>query len=80
MYTIIQFLLLAFCFIYLVTFCTVYTGTKDKVFQSYGIALIEILIIKILYGIALAVLRRVSLTKQKKTLYEIVLLMNTYLV
>ena len=79
-YTIIQFLLLAFCFIYLVTFCTVYTGTKDKVFQSYGIALIEILIIKILYGIALAVLRRVSLTKQKKTLYEIVLLMNTYLV
>ena len=79
-YTIIQFLLLAFCFIYLVTFCTVYTGTKDKVFQSYGIALIEILIIKILYGIALAVLRRVSLTKEKKTLYEIVLLMNTYLV
>ena len=79
-YTIIQFLLLAFCFIYLVTFCTVYTGTKDKVFQSYGIALIEILIIKILYGIALAILRRVSLTKQKKTLYEIVLLMNTYLV
>jgi hypothetical protein len=79
-YTVIQFLLLAFCFIYFVTFCTVYTGTKTKVFQSYGIALIEILIIKILYAIALAVLRKVSLTKEKKILYEIVLFMNTYIV
>ena len=79
-YSIIEFLLLAFCFIYFVTFCTVYTGTKDKVFKSYGIALIEILIIKIIYGIVLAILRKVSLSKEKKTLYDIVVFMNTYLV
>ncbi len=79
-YSIIEFLLLAFCFIYFVTFCTVYTGTKNKVFKSYGIALIEILIIKIVYGIVLAILRKVSLSKEKKTLYDIVVFMNTYLV
>ena len=79
-YTIIQSLLLAFCFVYFVTFCSVYTGTKSKVFKSYVFALIEILIIKIIYGIALAVLRRFSLTKEKKTLYNVVLFMNTYLV
>ena len=79
-YSIIEFLLLAFCFIYFVTFCTVYTGTKDKVFKSYGIALIEILIIKIVYGIVLAILRKISLSKEKKTLYDIVVFMNTYLV
>jgi hypothetical protein len=79
-YSVIQFILLAFFFVYFVTFCSVYTGTQNKVFRSYGIALIEILIIKILYGIALAVLRKVSLTKENKTLYDIVLLMDTYLV
>jgi hypothetical protein len=79
-YTFIEFLLLAFCFIYFVTFCTVYTGTMNKVFKSYGIALIEVLIIKIIYGIVLAILRRFSLNKGKKTLYDVVLFMDTYLV
>ena len=79
-YSLIEFLLLAFCFIYFVTFCTVYTGTMNKVFKSYGIALIEVLIIKIIYGIVLAILRRVSLNKGKKTLYDVVLFMDTYLV
>ena len=79
-YTIIEFLLLAFCFVYFVTFCTVYTGTMNKVFKSYGIALIEVLIIKIIYGIVLAILRKVSLAKEKKTLYNVVLFMDTYLV
>ena len=79
-YSIIEFLLLGFCFIYFVTFCTVYTGTMSKVFKAYGIALIEVLIIKIIYGIVLGILRKVSLTKQKKTLYDVVLFMDTYLV
>lgn len=79
-YSIIQFLLLAFCFVYFVTFCSVYTGTQSKVFKSYGIALIEVLIIKIIYGIVLAILRKISLVKEKKTLYNVILFMDTYLV
>ena len=78
-YSIIEFLLLAFCFIYFVTFCSVFTGTMSKVFKSYGIALIEVLIIKIIYGIVLAILRKVSLEKENKVLYDVVLFMNTYL-
>ena len=79
-YSIIEFLLLGFCFVYFVTFCTVYTGTMSKVFKAYGIALIEVLIIKIIYGIVLAILRKISLDKENKTLYNIILFMNTYLV
>ena len=79
-YTIVEILLLVFCFLYLTVFCTVYTGTQEKVFKAYGIALIEILIIKIIYGIALAIMRHVSLSKEKKGLYDVVLFMNTYLV
>ena len=79
-YTLIEFILLIFSFLYLTVFCTVYTGTQSKTFKEYGIALIEILIIKILYAIALAIMRYISLTKQKKKLYDVVLFMNTYLV
>ena len=79
-YSIIQFMLLAFCFIYLTVFGSVFTGTMSKVFKAYGIALIEILIIKILYGIALGIMRYISLTQEKKGLYDVVLFMDTYLV
>ena len=79
-YSVIQFLLLIFCFLYLTVFCSVYTGTKTKIFKAYGIALIEILIIKIIYAIVLAILRYVSLTNRKKGLYDVVKFMNTYLV
>ena len=79
-YTLIESISLIFSFLYLTVFCTVYTGTQSKTFKEYGIALVEILIIKILYAIALAIMRYISLTKQKKTLYEVVLFMNTYLV
>ena len=79
-YSIIEFVCLIFSFLYLSVFCSVYTGTKTRVFKAYGIALIEVLIIKILYGIALSIMRYISLSKQKKGLYEVVLFMNTYLV
>ena len=79
-YLIIQFIILAFCFIYFATFCSVYIGTKIRVFRSYGIALVEILIIKIIYGIILSILRKISLSKKSKVFYDIVLLMTTYLV
>jgi hypothetical protein len=79
-YSVVELLMLAFCFIYLSVFSTVYIGTASRAFKAYGIALIEILIIKILYGIALAIMRNVSLSKSNKKLYDVVLFMNTYLV
>ena len=79
-YSVIEFMLLIFSFLYLTVFCSVYTGTKTRVFKAYGITLIEVVIIKIIYGIALAIMRYISLSKQKKGLYEVVLFMNTYLV
>ena len=79
-YSFIEFLLLILGFLYLTVFCSVYTGTQSKIFKAYGIALIEILIIKILYGIALAIMRHISLSKQKKGLYKVVLFLDTYLV
>ena len=80
LYSVVEFLLLAFCFIYLSLFGTVYIGTTSRVFKAYGIALIEVLIIKILYGIALSIMRYVSLSKSNKKLYDVVLFMNTYIV
>ena len=79
-YSVIELLLIIFAFLYLTAFGSVYSGTQSNTFKTYGIALIEILIIKILYGTALAIMRHVSLSKQKKVLYDIVLFMNTYLV
>ena len=79
-YSVIELLLIIFAFLYLTAFGSVYSGTQSNTFKTYGIALIEILIIKIIYGTALAIMRHVSLSKQKKVLYDIVLFMNTYLV
>ena len=79
-YSVIELLLIIFAFLYLTVFGSVYSGTQSNTFKTYGIALIEILIIKILYGTTLAIMRHVSLSKQKKLLYDIVLFMNTYLV
>ena len=79
-YSIIQFILIILFFIYLVTLCAVYHGTMNRIFSSYGIALLEIIIIKILYGLALAILRQYSINNQKKGIYNIVLFMDNYIV
>ena len=50
-YFVIQFIFAVVCLLYVTVFCAVYEGTKKKVFKTYGIALVEVLIIKILYGI-----------------------------
>ena len=77
-YLVLQFLILTFCSFYLITFCGIYIRTKKNVFQSYGIAFIEIIIIKIIYGFILGVLRKVSLSQKIKILYNIVLILNKY--
>jgi hypothetical protein len=78
-YLVIQFLLIMFCSFYLITFCGIYIATQKNVFQSYGIAFIEIIIIKIIYGIILGVLRKVSLYKNISIMYNITLLLNQYI-
>ena len=78
-YLIIQFCLIMFCSFYLITFCGIYLGTKTKVFQAYGIAFIEIIIIKIIYGAILGILRKISLYAEKTILYNVVLIFNKYI-
>jgi hypothetical protein len=77
-YYIVEFALLILFFLYLISFCGVYTGTQSKLIQSYGIALIEIVIIKIIYGLVLGILRRVSLSYKINKLYNIVKFLDIY--
>ena len=75
---IIGFLLTVFCFIYLLSFFAIYTGTKSKVLKMYYISLIEILLIKIIYGICLASLRIASEGNEIENIYKIVYLCDKY--
>jgi hypothetical protein len=77
-YYIVEFALLILFFLYLISFCGVYIGTQSKLIQSYGIALIEIVIIKIIYGLVLGILRRVSLSYKINKLYNIVKFLDIY--
>ena len=77
-YYVVEFALLILFFLYLISFCGVYTGTQSKLIQSYGIALIEIVIIKIIYGLVLGILRRVSLSYKINKLYNIVKFLDIY--
>ena len=78
-YFVLQFLIILFCSFYLITFCGIYIGTKKLIFQSYVIAFVEIIIIKIIYGFILGILRKVSIYKEYSTLYKIVLIFNKYI-
>lgn len=70
-YFVIQFIFAVVCLLYVTLFCAVYVGTKTQVFKTYAIALIEVLIIKIVYGIILGILRKVGLSKRSRTAYQI---------
>lgn len=75
---VIGFLLTVFCFIYLVSFFAIYTGTKSKVLKLYYISLIEILLIKFVYGICLAALRISSEANEIEKLYKVVYICEKY--
>ena len=79
-YYIVQFILIVFFFIYLVTLCAVYPGTMKRIFTNYGITLLEVIIIKIIYGLILGILRYFSLSSQKSGMYNLVLIFDKYLV
>ena len=76
---VIEFVLLIIFFLYLFSFCGVFSGTQSKLIESYGIALIEIVIIKIIYGLILGVLRKVSLSYEIDKLYNIVRFLDLYI-
>ncbi len=78
-YFVIQFILIIYCSFYLIAFCGIYTGTQTKLFFAYAFAVVEIIIIKILYGLILGILRKVSLYFEKRNLYNFVLILNKYL-
>ena len=76
---VIEFVLLIIFFLYLISFCGVFSGTQSKLIESYGIALIEIVIIKIFYGLILGVLRKMSLSYEIDKLYNIVRFLDLYI-
>ena len=76
---IIILLLTILCFIYLLSFFAIYTGTKGKVFTVYYISIIEIILIKFVYGLCLASLRIAGEGNGLKSLYNIVCFCDKYL-
>ena len=76
---IVIIIITAFCFIYLVTFFAIYTGTKAKVFKAYYISLIEIVLIKFIYGLCLASFRIAAEGNELKSLYNFVYVLDKYL-
>ena len=75
----IEFIFVFLFFLYLTAFCGVYANAKAKLIESYGIALIEVVIIKILYGLVLGILRKVSLAYKINILYRIVQFLDLYI-
>ena len=65
--------------LYLVSFFSIYTGTKSLVLETYIISIIEILLIKLVYGICLASLRIASEGNELVCLYKLVYILDKYL-
>ena len=75
----IEFIFVFLFFLYITAFCGVYINAKAKLVESYGIALIEVVIIKILYGLVLGILRKVSLVYKINILYRTVHFLDLYI-
>lgn len=78
-YLVIQFVIILLCSFYLIVFCGIYTGTTTKLFLSYAFSLMTIVIVKIIYGLILGILRKISLYAEKNSLYNAVLIFNKYI-
>ena len=78
-YYILQFGLLIVFFLYLMTFCYLYSATQAHLVESYGIALIEVVIIKVVYGLILGILRKISLAYEVNKLYAVVRFLDLYI-
>ena len=76
---IIIILFTEFCSMYLVSFFAVYTGTKKYVLKAYYISIIEIVIIKFIYGLSLGSLRIAAEVNEYESLYNFVFACDKYL-
>ena len=72
-------LLTEFCSAYLISFFAVYTGTKKYVLKTYYISIIEIVIIKVVYGLSLGSLRITSEVNEYDSLYNFVYFCDKYI-
>ena len=79
LFYIISILLSLFITVYLISFFSLYTGTKRKVLKAYYISIIEILLIKFVYGLILSLIRLISILYNIKLLYSTVRIFNKYL-
>ena len=79
LYYIVISIFTVFCSIYLVSFSAFYTGTKKYVFKTYYISIIEIIIIKFVYGLSLASFRIASEANEYISLYNFVYICDKYL-
>ena len=76
---IIGILITILCAIYLISFFAIYTGTKTKVIKAYYITLIEIVLIKFVYGLCLAALRKAGETNEIENVYKVPYFCNKYI-
>jgi hypothetical protein len=79
LFYVIAFIFTFFFSIYLISFFSFYTGTKHRVLTAYYTSIIELLLIKIVYGTILASLRYASKVKKYKFLYNFVFTFDKYL-
>ena len=78
-YFLFQFIIILIFLLYLTTFCAIYSGTRGKIFRTYGIGLFEIFLIKLVYGIILGIFRKIGLYKRKRVLYNISYYFDKYI-
>jgi len=76
---ILTFTIAVCCAIYLIAFFALYTGTRSLVLKIYYISIIEILLVKITYGMILSGFRIVSKEAKLKFLYIVVYILDKYL-
>lgn len=80
---IVVFYIIVFLFtfsltIYLISFFSLYTGTKRRALKAYYISIIEMLLIKFVYGFILCSLRLASKVSRIRCLYNIICFLNKY--
>ena len=78
-YFLFQFIFIIVFLLYLTIFCAIYIGTKGKIFETYGIGLFEVFLIKLVYGIIIGIFRKVGIYKRKKVLYNIAYYLDKYI-
>ena len=78
-YYVLQFGLMIIFFLYLMTFCYLYSANQGNLIESYLIALIEVVIIKLVYGLILGILRKISLAYEINKLYSVIRFLDLYI-